>query len=57
MSISKHDESLALFRGNPDCKVLLGLIGAAGVGIDLRCAEHVYIKVSAHKARKICMEI
>ncbi|KAA1075788.1 hypothetical protein PGT21_026639 [Puccinia graminis f. sp. tritici] len=43
MSISQRDESLAIFRGNTDCNVLLGSIAAAGVGIDLRCAEHVYI--------------
>ena len=49
MSIAQRDNSLALFRENAECNVLLGSISAAGVGIDLRCAENVYIMVSVEE--------
>ena len=57
MSISQRDESLSLFRGSAECNVLLGSIAAAGVGIDLRCAENVYIMVSEKDPKKLCVEI
>ncbi|OAV86857.1 hypothetical protein PTTG_29697 [Puccinia triticina 1-1 BBBD Race 1] len=53
MSISQRDESLALFRCSSECNVLLGSIGAAGVGIDLRCAENVYIMVCIFEGTKL----
>ena len=46
MSISQRDNSLSMFREDRACNVLLGSIAAAGVGIDLRCAQNVYIMVS-----------
>jgi len=38
-------ESLECFRTDPGCNVLLASIYAAGVGIDLRCAQNVYLMV------------
>ena len=46
MSIQQRDNSLSTFRESRECNVLLGSIAAAGVGIDLRCAQIVYIMVS-----------
>ena len=46
MSITQRDDSLSTFRQDRECNVLLGSIAAAGVGIDLRCAQNVYIMVS-----------
>jgi len=46
MSIQQRDNSLLTFREDRECNVLLGSIAAAGVGIDLRCAQIVYIMVS-----------
>jgi superfamily II DNA/RNA helicase len=52
MSITQRDRSLDVFRGNAECNVLLGSITAAGVGIDLRCAQNVYIMVSMNNRGK-----
>ena len=46
MNVRQRDSSLEQFRSSATCNVLLASIGAAGVGIDLRCAENVYIMVS-----------
>jgi len=46
MSIQQRDNSLLTFREDRECNVLLGSIAAAGVGIDLCCAQIVYIMVS-----------
>ena len=53
MSIAQRDNSLALFRENAECNVLLGSISAAGVGIDLQCAENVYIMVSVEEENEM----
>ena len=45
MPLSKRDENLGQFRSDPECNVLIGSIKAAGVGIDLRCAQNVYLMV------------
>ena len=45
-TIKKRDENLNQFRTNRQCNVLLASIQAAGVGIDLRCAQNVYMMVS-----------
>ncbi|KAA1113755.1 hypothetical protein PGTUg99_014918 [Puccinia graminis f. sp. tritici] len=37
--------NLERFRENPQCKILLATIKTAGVGIDLRCAQKVYIMI------------
>lgn len=44
--MKKRDENLDKFKNDERCQVLLGTIKAAGVGIDLRCAQNVYIMVS-----------
>ena len=46
MSVTQRENSLEPFWSSPTCNVLLASIGAAGVGIDLRCAKNVYIMVS-----------
>ena len=38
-------ENLERFRQNRECQVLLSTIRSGGVGIDLRCAQKVYIMV------------
>ncbi|OAV85317.1 hypothetical protein PTTG_30619 [Puccinia triticina 1-1 BBBD Race 1] len=40
LKVQKRDENLNTFRGNSNCKVLLASLQAAGVGIDLRCAQN-----------------
>ncbi|OAV86151.1 hypothetical protein PTTG_30054 [Puccinia triticina 1-1 BBBD Race 1] len=45
-TIRKRDENLKQFRTDKQCNVLLASIQAAGVGIDLRCAQNVYMMVS-----------
>jgi hypothetical protein len=45
LGIAKQDENLAQFLSDPNCKILLGSIQAARVGIDLRCAQNVYMMV------------
>ena len=37
--------NLNKFRQDPQCQVLLATIRSSGVGIDLRCAQRVYIMV------------
>ena len=46
MSVRQRDSSLKHFWSSATCNVLLASIGAAGVEIDLRCAENVYNMVS-----------
>lgn len=46
LTAARRDANLAQFREDPSCNILLGSIQAAGVGIDLRCAQHVYLMVS-----------
>ena len=38
--------NLNKFRQDPQCQVLLATIRSSGDGIDLRCAQKVYIMVS-----------
>ena len=45
-SIQKQDNNLKNVRSNNRCNVLLASLQAAGVGIDLRCAQNVYMMVS-----------
>jgi hypothetical protein len=45
IGIGKRDENLAQFWSDPHWNVLLGSIQAAAVGIDLRCAQNVYMMV------------
>ncbi|OAV86387.1 hypothetical protein PTTG_29937 [Puccinia triticina 1-1 BBBD Race 1] len=42
-STQKRDNNLACFRSDKECNVLLASLQAAGVGIDLRCAQNVYL--------------
>lgn len=46
LTAARRDANLAQVREDPSCNILLGSIQAAGVGIDLRCAQHVYLMVS-----------
>ena len=46
MSFRQCDNSLEHFWSSATCNVLLASIGAAGVGIEFRCAENFYITVS-----------
>ncbi|OAV85506.1 hypothetical protein PTTG_30473 [Puccinia triticina 1-1 BBBD Race 1] len=43
LSVGQRDENLNKFRGVSHCHVLLASLQAAGVGIDLRCAQNVYL--------------
>ncbi|KAI7934532.1 hypothetical protein MJO28_016959 [Puccinia striiformis f. sp. tritici] len=43
LSLLKQDESLAQFRSDQNCNILLASIQAAGVEIDLRCAQNIVI--------------
>jgi superfamily II DNA/RNA helicase len=45
-SIHKRDDNLKNLRANNKCNVLLASLQAAGVGIDLCCAQNVYMMVS-----------
>ena len=45
MSTLERDRSLSRLRSDPGCNMLLGSIQSAGVGIDLRCAQNVYLMV------------
>lgn len=45
MNTAARDESLKRLQNDPDCNILLASIQAAGVGIDLRCAQNVYLMV------------
>ena len=45
--MSQRDENLSQFRSDQNCNILLGSVQAAGVGIDLRCAQNVYVMVSS----------
>ena len=46
LKAEQRDENLAQFRGDPSCNIFLCSLGAGGVGIDLRCAQRVYLMVS-----------
>ena len=48
LSNVQRTKNLGKFRGESTCKVLLATVKAGGVGIDLRCAQNVYIMVSSH---------
>ncbi|OAV84785.1 hypothetical protein PTTG_11097, partial [Puccinia triticina 1-1 BBBD Race 1] len=43
LRVAQRDENLNTFRNNDSCNVLLASVEAAGVGIDLQCAQNVYI--------------
>ncbi|OAV86489.1 hypothetical protein PTTG_29876, partial [Puccinia triticina 1-1 BBBD Race 1] len=43
LDLGRQDENLAQFQSDPNCNILLGSIQAAGVGIDLQCAQIVYV--------------
>ena len=45
LTTPRRDEHLRRFRSDPDCTILLASMQAAGVGIDLRCAQNVYLMV------------
>ena len=45
-SLNQRDKSLGMMRQEPKIRVLLATIGAGGVGIDLTCAQKVYLMVS-----------
>ncbi|EFP79715.2 uncharacterized protein PGTG_06036 [Puccinia graminis f. sp. tritici CRL 75-36-700-3] len=47
----KRDENLEEFRTNNTCNVLLASVQAGGVGIDLRCAQNVYMMVGTPQQR------
>lgn len=50
-------QHLSNFRVDPFCRVLLATLKTAGVGIDLRCAQKVYIMVSEENTmNKSCDE-
>ncbi|OAV92010.1 hypothetical protein PTTG_03585 [Puccinia triticina 1-1 BBBD Race 1] len=42
-STQQRDQNLGRFRSDQKCHVLLASLQAAGVGIDLRCAQNVYL--------------
>lgn len=42
-SLNQRKRSLARMRNQPEVKVLLGTVGAGGVGIDLKFAQKVYL--------------
>jgi superfamily II DNA/RNA helicase len=44
-SIQKQEDNLKNFRANNKCNVLLASLQAAVVGIDLLCAQNVYMMV------------
>ena len=44
-------QNLNEFRSHPGFQVLLATIRSAGVGINLRCAQKVYIMVSDKKEK------
>ena len=44
--VARRDAKIAQLQEDPSLKILLGLIQAAGVGIDLRFEKHVYLMVS-----------
>ncbi|OAV93790.1 hypothetical protein PTTG_27230 [Puccinia triticina 1-1 BBBD Race 1] len=48
LTVRRRDENLMQFRSDSSCNILLGSIQAAGVGIDLRCAQNVYLMASSH---------
>ncbi|OAV94620.1 hypothetical protein PTTG_07726 [Puccinia triticina 1-1 BBBD Race 1] len=48
LTVRQRDKNLNQFRSNSRCQVLLGSLQAAGVGIDLRCAQNVYLMASVH---------
>ena len=52
VSNDARTKNLKEFRLDPLCRVLLATIKTAGVGIDLRCAQKVYIMVSEQVAIK-----
>ena len=45
LTTPRRDENLRRFQSDPDCNILLASMQAAGVGIDLRCAQNVYLMV------------
>lgn len=45
LDVRQREKNLAIFRTDEDYKVLLSTIRCGGVGIDLRCAQNVYIMV------------
>ncbi|OAV85771.1 hypothetical protein PTTG_30281 [Puccinia triticina 1-1 BBBD Race 1] len=49
LTASKRDDNLRRFRADNDCNVLLGSLQAAGVGIDLQCAQNVYLMLEPSK--------
>jgi len=48
-SLTQRERSLVRMREEPEAKVLLGTVGAGGVGIDLTFAQKVYLMVSTLK--------
>ncbi|OAV85198.1 hypothetical protein PTTG_30709, partial [Puccinia triticina 1-1 BBBD Race 1] len=40
LTVRQRDDNLAQFRDDSSCQVLLASLQAAGVGIDLRCAQN-----------------
>ncbi|OAV87714.1 hypothetical protein PTTG_29311 [Puccinia triticina 1-1 BBBD Race 1] len=43
LNVQRRDTNLHQFRTDPMCNVLLASLQAGGVGIDLRCAQNVYM--------------
>lgn len=52
--LQQHERvrNLKRFADDPSCRVLLATIRCGGVGIDLRCAQNVYIMVCVEPKNK-----
>ena len=46
LTAGRRDNNLRQFRANNNCNVLLASLQATGVGIDLQCAQNVYLMAS-----------